>query len=197
MQKKFESLSNINLLLIALLFLSSCGGEHQTPTFEYMPDMMDTKMVKAQEEKMRQPVPGTIPQGFSPYAYKLGEGPAAGRELHNPLPKSRETYLAGRNAFNTYCAVCHGKEGLGNGSIVPKFPQPPSLVSEKIVDWKDGEIFHTITLGQNLMPAYASQITKEERWAIAHYVRALQRAAHPTEKDVELLKRELEELKQR
>jgi mono/diheme cytochrome c family protein len=34
------------------------------------------------------------------------------------------------------------------------------------------------------MPSYASQIAMNDRWAIIHYIRALQRAKHPTPEDV-------------
>jgi len=38
----------------------------------------------------------------------------------------------------------------------------------------DGQMFHTITHGLNLMQSYAAQIAVEDRWAIIAYVRALQ-----------------------
>ena len=41
-----------------------------------------------------------------------------------------------------------------------------------------------ITRGQNLMPNYASQILPEDRWAVIHYVRALERAANPLPQDL-------------
>ncbi|HZE19942.1 MAG TPA: cytochrome c, partial [Candidatus Angelobacter sp.] len=65
-----------------------------------------------------------------------------------------------------------------------KFPMPPSLLSEKVSGWPDGRIYHVITRGQNLMPSYSSQILPEDRWAVIHYVRALERAAHPLPQDL-------------
>jgi mono/diheme cytochrome c family protein len=61
---------------------------------------------------------------------------------------------------------------------------PPVLFSDKVVNWTDGRLYHTITMGQGLMPSYATQILPEQRWAIVHYVRALQRAARPTAADL-------------
>jgi mono/diheme cytochrome c family protein len=84
----------------------------------------------------------------------------------------------------TYCVVCHGPKGDGQGYIVPKFPMPPSLYSPKVTNWPDGRIYHVITHGQNLMPSYASQILPEDRWAVIHYVRALERAANPLPQDL-------------
>jgi len=117
--------------------------------------------------------------------------------MKNPLPRTEEILLAGQKTYNIYCIVCHGPKGLGDGTVVPKFPKPPSLQSEKIRDWADGRIYHVITTGQNLMPSYASQIKPEQRWAAIHYIRALQKAQNPTPEDVEAykIKRKAESVK--
>lgn len=161
------------------------------PTLEYMPDMADGASVKAYESdpafangrSAQPPVKGTIPRGFEPYHY-TDDPSDAGTNLRNPLPRSAEILAKGQKTFETYCLVCHGSRGLGDGPIVPKFPKPASLVSQKVVDWQDGRIFHVITRGQNLMPGYASQMSPAERWTVVHYVRVLQKAAHPTEEDI-------------
>jgi mono/diheme cytochrome c family protein len=51
-------------------------------------------------------------------------------------------------------------------------------------------IYHIITVGQNVMPSYASQVTREERWAIVNYIRALQRAKNATDSDLIIVKAE-------
>ncbi|MBI4125873.1 MAG: cytochrome c [Deltaproteobacteria bacterium] len=170
----------------------ACGDGSKT-TFEFMPDMMDQVSVKAQEASMRTPPPGTIPGGFDPYPYTADQGDLAGLELKNPLERTKETILRGQTVYNNTCIVCHGSKGDGNGSIVPKFPRPPAVTSAKVTDWSDGRIYHVITRGQNLMGPYATQIPPEDRWAVAHYVRALGRAAHPTQADIDALKKALNE----
>jgi mono/diheme cytochrome c family protein len=45
-------------------------------------------------------------------------------------------------------------------------------------------IYHIITNGQNVMPSYASQVTREERWAIVNYIRVLQRAKNASDADL-------------
>jgi mono/diheme cytochrome c family protein len=64
------------------------------------------------------------------------------------------------------------------------------LQSEKIQNWPDGRIFHVITAGQNVMPSYSTQVAQEDRWAIIHYIRALQRAKHPSEADLKTAEKE-------
>ena len=45
-------------------------------------------------------------------------------------------------------------------------------------------MIHTITNGKNKMGGYSSQINAEDRWAIALYVRALQRSRNAQIEDV-------------
>jgi mono/diheme cytochrome c family protein len=178
-----------SLILMAIL-LGGCKTKSH-PLMEYMPDMFRQPSVKAQESDpnapggigMRLPVAGTIPRGYVPYPYALGDTLQA-NQLPNPLPPTQDVLEAGRKYFNSYCIVCHGPRGDGRGYIVPKFTQPPSLLSDKVRHWPDGRIFHTITLGQGLMNSYATQLLPEQRWAVIHYVRALQRAANPTAEDL-------------
>ncbi|MFO1519104.1 MAG: cytochrome c [bacterium] len=177
----------------SVLLLSACGGPKEKPPWEYMPNMVDTPAVKAQREPMRVPPAGTFPIGYQPYPYAKDQGDLAGAQLSNPLPVTKEVLLSGQKLFNTYCIVCHGERGKGDGYIVPKFPRPPTLQSDKVRDWSDGRIFHVITMGQNLMPSYATQIQSQDRWAIIRYLRVLQRAEKPTAQDVEELKKALKE----
>lgn len=161
-----------------------------------MPDMSNQPALKAQKyasnlphhRAMLEPPAGTIPRDFVPYPYK--EDPeGAEKNLKNPLPATQEVLAAGQKNYNTFCYVCHGLKGYGDGPVIPSFPRPPSLQSEKVRNWSDGRIFHVITMGQNLMPSYASQVTAPKRWAIIRYVRALQRAERPSPEDVEAYKK--------
>lgn len=174
-----------SILILSSLILSACT--HEKPNFAYMPDMIYSPAIKAQKEgSMRPPVPGTIPRGYQPYAYSK-DPEAAGKFLKSPVQLTQQVMARGKKMFNTYCIVCHGPYGEGDGFVVPDFPRPPSLQSEKIMKWPDGRIYHVITMGQNLMPSYASQVSSEDRWAIIYYIRALQRAKHPTQEDLKSL----------
>ncbi len=171
------------LTLTVLAALSGCG-KHESPNFVYMPDMYYSPALKAQEPgSNRMPVKGTIPRGYQPYAY-AHNAEGAGKELKNPIIATADVMNRGQALFNTYCIVCHGPNGMGDGYVVPKMPRPPSLQSDKIRGWPDSSIYHVITMGQNIMPSYAAQIQSADRWAIIHYIRALQRSQNPTAQDV-------------
>lgn len=180
-------------ILIGLgLGLASCF-EKSTPERDFMPDMFDSIGFKAQREDVngpngmsqRTPPEGTVPRNFKPYPYAQDQGAIAGKELRNPLAHTKANLERGQKMFNIYCIVCHGPKGHGDGLVVPPFPRPPDLTSEKIAGWGDGQIFHTITMGQNTMPSYATQIQAADRWAITLYVRALHRASNPSATDIQ------------
>ena len=92
----------------------------------------------------------------------------------------------GQQQYDIFCGMCHGDNGEGDGRLKGKFPVPPSLHSSKVRDdWSDGRIYHVITVGQNSMPAYDKQIPSDDRWAIIHYLRAMQRSLNAKESDIQ------------
>lgn len=133
---------------------------------------------------MRNPVEETISRGNLPYQFKENNE-EVGRLLTNPLIADSSNLSLGKKKFDIYCSPCHGYFGNGDSRLRGQFPNPPSLHSEKVRNWKDGNIFHVITKGQNIMPSYASQLTREERWATILYIRALQRAQNAKESDLQ------------
>jgi mono/diheme cytochrome c family protein len=178
--RKFLQIGSGILLVYGLIGLSGC--KHEEPGFIYMPDMVYSPAFKAQKGQMRPPVEGTIPRDYTPYHYTSVE--EAGKALINPLTPTREVLARGQTIYNSYCIVCHGPHGEGDGNVIPKFPRPPSLQSDKIRNYPDGSIFHVVTRGQNIMPSYASQISVGDRWATILYVRALQKSKHPSPEDL-------------
>lgn len=54
------------------------------------------------------------------------------------------------------------------------YSKPPSLMSERIIEMQDDEIFYTITQGAAEMPAHAGQIDRDDRWKAVLHIRALQ-----------------------
>ena len=153
--------------------------------------MMEQPKLKAQQSStffkngigMRTPVEGTVARGFMPYPYH-GDPDAAGRFLVDPLLPTKNVVDRGRRKFLTFCSPCHGNFGRGDSRLQGQFPNPPTLLSEKVRTWPDGNIYHVITDGQNSMPSYASQISRDDRWAIIQYIRVLQRAQSAKESDL-------------
>lgn len=102
-----------------------------------------------------------------------------GDRVKNPFPMSEEVLKAGEAAYHTYCYVCHGEQGQGNGPAVGpnRFPFAPSLVTAPATTRSDGYIYGIIRVGRGLMPAYGARIAHDDRWFIVNYVRHLQQQA--------------------
>lgn len=179
------------------LVLSACDGRRETREVLNMPDMHFSPASKAQEPdpwspngtSMRLPPEGTVPVNFRPYTITDAQADELASQLPNPLPATEEVIATGQKYYTIFCISCHGENGNGLGSVIAVnagMPMPPALFSDKLTDeWTDGRIYHVLTRGQGNMPSYASKIDQDKRWAIVHYVRALQRAARPTDDDVE------------
>jgi mono/diheme cytochrome c family protein len=132
---------------------------------------------------MQLPVPGTIARGHLPY---LAKTPEEAGSLPNPLPRTAETMLRGKKVYADRCTVCHGSKGDGKPTLTSAYgAAPANLLSQTFLDSPDGQIYHAIVVGKNSMPGYAADIPEDDRWAVVHYVRALQRAQSATDADVE------------
>ena len=140
------------------------------------------------ERGMRTPVEGSIARGFIPYLYKDIEEPVS--YLSNPLIPSENNLILGKKKYLTYCSPCHGNYGDGDSRLHGQFPNPPTLHSNRIRNFEDGRIYHVITNGRNIMPSYASQVDRGERWAIINYIRVLQKAKNATESELEMITKE-------
>lgn len=114
-------------------------------------------------------VGGTVPRTPTAWEYD-----AAG--LVPPQPPASEALLArGRERFDIYCSMCHGRDGYGRGMVVQRgFPAPPSFHTDIIRALSDEHYYTVITGGLGKMPPYAAQVAPPDRWAIVAYIRALQ-----------------------
>lgn len=184
-------LLKVSALAIATLAAAACTGGggvtlHKEPNADLIQDMMESPALKPQDfdtfdrnkSASRLPPEGTVAQGHAPYPYHL-KPEEAERALKNPYSgkMTAEVIELGRTKYETYCAVCHGYEGKGDGPVSVKMAvAPPPLISEKVVGYNDGRIFHIITDGQGVMSSYAYQmVDPNDRWAVVNYVRSLQK----------------------
>jgi mono/diheme cytochrome c family protein len=152
--------------------------------------MLDQPRVNAQQgsvffadgRAMRSPVPGTVARGYLPVASATQEE-AAG--LANPLPRTPEVLALGKKAFTNRCAVCHGPLANGQGSLGAAYgAKPANLQAPQFLAYPDGKIHWVIMHGKNAMPSQAADLSTDERWAVVHYVRALQRAQNAKDEDL-------------
>jgi len=175
--------------------LYACNRDRNNPGWDYFPDMFYSTAYETNSKNpnfedgltMRTPVPGTMPRDFTPFEYTndAESRVRAGKELLNPIMPTPETLLRGKLVYTTFCVGCHGISGEGDGHLFTSglYPlKPLSISGNNAAKLKDGEIFHTITLGIRSMGAHGSQIRPEDRWKLVLYIRKLQ-GEEPTLKD--------------
>jgi mono/diheme cytochrome c family protein len=91
----------------------------------------------------------------------------------------------GQERYAIYCAACHAPTGDGKGMIVQRgFPAPPPFDLARIVAAPTQHYYDAITNGYGIMYSFAERVPPSDRWAIAAYIRALQRARAGTIADV-------------
>ena len=147
------------LALALLVPLAGCNEMHVQPSFQ------------RQEEPRAFPA-GSVPVTGLAMAYPEEEA----RALDNPFDQTPAAVDAGQRLYNTYCRMCHGESGLGDGAIASYYPpQPRNLTDEAARGLSDGDIFWAVTNGFGRMPPFEKRLTVDERWQVVTYVRSLQR----------------------
>jgi Cytochrome c, mono- and diheme variants len=127
---------------------------------------------------MRLPVPNTVrrnPNGWLPYR---GGNDTTSLRLASKMTSPYETTPAmienGKALYEMYCKHCHGAKGAGDGKVADKYPGVANLTGDAYKAITEGHIFHVITYGKGLMGSHGSQVSEEDRWKIAKYVKSLQ-----------------------
>lgn len=162
----------------ALALLVACNPDDVVHRIGWFADMRHQRSVKPYAMPIA-PVPGTVPvTGDEPDSIPE---PVASR-LANPRPRTAESINRGRWVYATYCQVCHGETGIGDGSVarLGPFPGVPSLVQDAARRRTDGYIYGVVVnaqaMGRGIMPRYGDKVRGTDRWDVVNYVRTLQAA---------------------
>ena len=124
------------------------------------------------------PVDGTVPVtgGELPLTRESAD------RLVNPRTRTAESLNRGQWVYQTYCLVCHGERGRGDGPVSVAGGGPfvgvPSLVDPTRPRMTDGAIYGMVVeaqrMGRGSMPRYGDKIHGNDRWDVVNYVRSLQ-----------------------
>jgi hypothetical protein len=192
-------------VLLALLALPACQ-QYMARSPAYKPLQPSTFF--ADGRSSRPLVPGTVARGQLRTDTALYEGhDEKGNSVTEfPFQMTREVLQRGRERFDIFCAVCHGRSGAADGRIVQRgFTRPPAFYDDrtprerrKNVERRDysrsrlirsqgkdrtplsqmpvGHLFDVATRGFGAMPDHAEQVPVRDRWAIVGYIRVLQQS---------------------
>jgi hypothetical protein len=109
------------------------------------------------------------------------------REEQNtlPFPVTMQVLERGQERFNVYCTPCHSRVGNGLGEIVERGYKPAANLHDQVRRAQPlSHYFYVMTHGYGAMPDYSAQLTPEDRWAVAAYIRALQLSQAASSSDV-------------
>ena len=113
------------------------------------------------------------PAEEKPAGQAQGAGGAA--KSGGPVKATAESLASGKKWFQMDCAMCHGKEGAGDGDLAAD-------MKLKLKDFRDGttlkemsdqEMFGLITKGKGQMMGEEGRLKPEQVWDVVNYVRSL------------------------
>ena len=175
--------SALLLAATALLLLAGCRADMQNQPYKRPLAESD---FYADQRSARPLVEGTVARGdlrADTYFYTGKIGKDDGNFM--PFPVTAEVMARGQQRFNIYCSPCHGEAGDGNGMIVQRgLKRPPSYHNDRLRKAPIGYFFDVMTNGFGVMLDYSQQVSPQDRWAIAAYIRALQLSQGATQADV-------------
>ena len=101
----------------------------------------------------------------------------------NPVKPTPESIEKGKKWYGYDCAMCHGKDGDGEGGVgadmqlkVSDFTNPATLKKRT-----DGELFYVIKNGKGDMPQEGKRMKADGLWDLVNYVRSLAKKSTPPE----------------
>jgi mono/diheme cytochrome c family protein len=104
--------------------------------------------------------------------------PAGAASEASPVPADAAALARGGQIYKSKCQRCHGPRGRGDGSEADP-DRPPADLSDpaRAARNPDGVLFYKIWNGrrQPKMPAFSSDLSKEEVWTVVHFVKTLRR----------------------
>lgn len=103
-----------------------------------------------------------------------------------PVEVTMDLIRLGQENFDIYCAVCHGYEGDGTGTVGDRYAvrpanfHDPKYTNKDDILGRDGYIYHVARnglydpAGTMRMPGYGHALDEHEAWAVVAYIRTLQ-----------------------
>ena len=93
----------------------------------------------------------------------------------NPVPSTPNSIASGKKSYTYDCAMCHGKEGAGDGDLardihlkLRDYSDPATLK-----ELTDGEIYSIIANGKGKMTGEEGRMKPEQIWDMVNYIRSL------------------------
>ena len=112
-------------------------------------------------------------------AHHHAEVPEEFAGLANPVSADEASLARGEEIYTTYCAVCHGESGMGDGHGAANLDPAPAALAQMTRMSDDDYLYWRISKGgshepfNSAMPAWESVLDETSRWDVINYIRAL------------------------
>jgi hypothetical protein len=166
-----------------LLLVAACRQDmHDQPRYE----PLEASTFFKDGRSARPQVEGTVARGQLRLDEHLYTGKIGGKPATSfPFAITQAVLERGQERFNIFCSACHGRLGNGQGIIVQRgLKPPPSFHIDRLRESPPGYYFDVMTNGFGAMYDLSHAVPVRDRWAIAAYVRVLQRSQRATLEDV-------------
>ncbi len=191
---------SILTVLSAAAVIVSCSDIKRKPGSVYIPDMAYSRAYETYADQSNlaekgihytsMPVAGTISREEEVPFPIAKDAPGdttnyvASKQVKSPVDSlSAKDEAEAERLYLINCGICHGAQLNGNGPLYkdgtgPYPVAPRNLVADPVVSvMPEGQMFYSVAYGRNLMGAYASQLSRKQRWQVIRYIKNKQLSA--------------------
>lgn len=191
---------SILTVLSAAAVIVSCSDIKRKPGSVYIPDMAYSRAYETYADQSNlaekgihytsMPVAGTISREEEVPFTIAKDAPGdttnyvASKQVKSPIDSlSAKDEAEAERLYLIHCGICHGTQLNGNGPLYkdgtgPYPVAPRNLIADPVVSvMPEGQMFYSVAYGRNLMGAYASQLSRKQRWQVIRYIKNKQLSA--------------------
>lgn len=161
------------IILLFALVLTACGGMADMNTETAVSDSPT-----AQSNGMGMGS-GMMGMGNGMMARHQATIPEEYAGLTNPVAADEESLARGAEIYTTYCVVCHGEGGMGDGVGAANLDPAPAPIAHTSRMLGDDYLYWRVSEGgshdpfNSAMPAWETAFDETARWDVINYIRAL------------------------
>ena len=103
------------------------------------------------------------------------KAPSDAAKKDNPVKSSPTSITSGKKKYGQDCAMCHGKEGAGDGDLAEDMHLKLKDLRDAaaLKDLNDGDIYAIINNGKGKMMGEEGRLKPDEIWDVVNFVRSL------------------------
>jgi mono/diheme cytochrome c family protein len=181
MRHALANVSVAGLLLTALLvpLASSAGAQDKVPPQDEHPDWgANVWQAPPAGWNLKNMAPAQRQRMARSWAFMNKQVPEDYLEAENTVGFTIAAIAAGGPLYAAHCARCHGATGLGNGDLAPDLNPSPALLAYLVQQPIAGDQYLLWSIDEGgkqfntAMPAFKTELTREQIWQIVAYLRA-------------------------